>query len=131
MADVDDTLGDLLREFYGTFGIPDEGPPRGLDVTAMLGANAVAEIEISVLRTALSDSDARRQFEKCRALIEDLATRLAGEELLRELSRIPVPPNGIEQLSSGVFWFALASSLDFRQEGLPVAPFDQIGLPVG
>jgi hypothetical protein len=131
MAEVDDILGDLLREFYGTFGIPEEGPPRGLDVTAMLGSNAVAESEISILRAALGDSVAHRQFQTCRALIEDLATRLTGEELLHELSGIPVPQNGLEQLSSGVFWFALASSLDFRQEGLPVTPFDEIiGLPL-
>lgn len=64
-------------------------------------------------------------------LLRGPATRLTGEELLRELCGIPVPQNGFEQLSSGVFWFALASSLDSRQEGLPVTPLDEIvRLPV-
>lgn|SRR5271157_5940 len=130
MAATRDILGDLLREFYGTFGMPGEGPPPGCDVTAMLGGN-VAEAELLTLRTALSDGVGCRQFRTCRDIIEDLATRLTGEELLRELCGIPVPENGFEQLSSGVFWFALAGSLDSGPEGLPVTPFDEIvRLPV-
>ncbi len=131
MTKTDDILGDLLREFYGTFGMAEEGPPSGLDVTGMLDTDAVNGSEILMLRTALGDDIARRQFRKCRELIEDLATRLTGEELLQELSGIPVPEKGFEQLSSGVFWFALASSLDFRQGALPVTPFDKmIQLPL-
>jgi hypothetical protein len=106
--------------------MPDEGPPTGCDVTAMLGGSSVAETELLVLRTALRDDVTRRQFRTCRKVVEDLATRLTDEELLRELCGIPVSENGFEQLSSGVFWFALASSLDSRQEGLPVTPLDEI-----
>ncbi len=130
MAATGDILGDLLREFYGAFGVPGEGPPPGCDVTAMLGGD-VAEADLLILRTALSDDVARRQFRTCREIVEDLATRLTGEELLRELCGIPIPQNGFEQLSSGVFWFALASSLDSRQGNPPVTPLDRIvRLPV-
>jgi hypothetical protein len=131
MADSVDIVGDLLREFYDTFGVPEEGPPLGLDVTAMLGGRALPQSEILVLQTALGDPVARWQFRKCRDLIQDLANRLTGEELLRELAGIPVPENGFEQLASGVFWFALASSLDQREDGLPITPFDtKLALPL-
>ena len=121
-----DIIGDLLRSFYSEFGMPDEGPPNDLNVTTMLGQSGVPEEEISILREALRDQAAIRQFQDCRRLLEDSATRLTSEELLRELSGLPIPQNGHEQLSSGVFWFALASSLDSRQGGLPSTPFDGI-----
>jgi hypothetical protein len=128
-----DIIGDLLRGFYSEFGMPDEGPPCDVNITAMVGQSGIPEAEISILREALRDEAAIRQFHDCRRLIEELATRLQSEELLRELSGIPIPQNGNEQLSSGVFWFALAGSLDSRQDGLPLAPFDgivQLPMPV-
>jgi hypothetical protein len=125
-----DNVGDLLRDFYGTFGMPDEGPPPGFNVTATIGPG-VAETELDVLRAALSDEVGRRQLRDCRATLEDLATRLTGEELLQELCGIPLPSGyGIEQLSSGVFWFALAGSLDAREGGLAATSLDEaIDLP--
>jgi hypothetical protein len=37
----------------------------------------------------------------------------------------------MQQLSSGVFWFALASSLDWRKDGVPLLPFHAgIDLPL-
>jgi len=125
MTTSSDNVGDLLRDFYSTFGMPEEGPPLGLNVAAMIGSG-VPETELDVLRAALRDNVGRRQLRDCRATLEDLATRLTGEELLRELSGIPLPPgHGVEQLSSGVFWFALAASLDSRERGLPVTPLDE------
>lgn len=131
MTAPSDNVGDLLRDFYGIFGMPDEGPPPGLNVTAMIAAG-VPETDLDVLRTALSDEVSRRQLRDCRAALDDLATRLTGEELLRELCGIPLPSgHGIEELSSGVFWFALAGSLDTRKGGLPVTPLDEtIDLPL-
>jgi hypothetical protein len=123
MTTSSDSIGDLLRDFYSTFGMPEEGPPPGLNVTATIGAG-VPKTELDLLRAALQDQDGRRQFGDCRATLEDLGTRLTSQELLRELSGIPLPQHSFEQLSSGVFWFALAASLDSRERGLPVTPFD-------
>lgn len=42
-----------------------------------------------------------------------------------------VPDGDFEQLSSGVFWFALATSLDRRQSGMPTTPLDSdLDLPL-
>ena len=37
MSASKDPVGDLLREFYDTFGMPDEGPPADLNVTTAFG----------------------------------------------------------------------------------------------
>lgn len=126
-----DDIGDLLREVYDTFGMPGEGPPAGLDVTALMGAG-VPEADLDVLRAALRDQVGRRQVSDCRAALDDLATRLQGEELLRELSVVSSQErHGIDVLSSGVFWFALAGSLDSRNGSLPVTPLDEtVDLPL-
>jgi hypothetical protein len=95
-----DSIGDLLREFYDTFGMPNEGPPPGFNVTAF--GDHVPPEELEILQRALSDDAARRQLRDCRALLNDLATRLKSEELLRELCGIPLPiGRDLEDLSSG------------------------------
>jgi hypothetical protein len=131
MAASNDNVGDLLRHFYGMFGMPDEGPPQELNVTATIGWR-VPDTEFDLLRAALGDDIACRQLRECRSILDDLATRLRGEGLIQELCGIPFPSGeGFEQLSSGVFWFALAASLDSREKGLPVTPFDEtIDLPL-
>jgi len=131
MNGSEDSIGDLLRDFYGTFGMPDEGPPSDFNVTATFG-DQVPQAELAVLKVVLSDDVARRQLRECRALLDDLATRLTSEELLRELCGIPLPVGrNVEELSSGVFWFALAGSLDKREGGLPVTPLDaKLDLPL-
>ena len=97
--------------------MPDEGPAAGLNVTAPIGGS-IAKTELAILRSALGDDAARRQLRQCRGLLDDLATRLTSEELLRELSGIPFPSGqNIEQLSNSVFWFTLAASLDSREHG--------------
>ena len=126
MTTSSDSIGDLLRDFYGAFGMPEEGPPPELNVTATIGAG-VPETELDVLRVALRDDVGRRQLRDCRAILEDLAAQLTGEELLRELSSIPLPSeHGFDQLLGGVLWFVLAASLDSRKQGLPVTPLDDI-----
>lgn len=131
MDGTEDSIGDLLRAFYAAFGMPDEGPPPDFNVTATFG-DRVPEADIAVLQAALGDDVAHRQLRECRALLDDLATRLTGEELLRELCGVPLPVGrSVEELSSGVFWFALAGSLDKREGGLPVTPLDaKLDLPL-
>jgi hypothetical protein len=131
MTETDDSIGDLLRTFYGTFGMPDEGPPPDFNVNAMFGGY-LHQADLAVIREAISDNVARRQLRECRALLDELATRLTSEELLRELCGIPLPVGrSVEELSSGVFWFALAGSLDKREGGLPVTFLDaKLDLPL-
>ena len=131
MTTGNDVVGDLLRDFYRVFGMPSEGPPRELNVTETIAA-PVPETELDILRTVLRDERARRRLNDCRVLLEELATRLTSEELLHELSMISVPDiKEAEQLSNGVFWYAMAADLDARKSGIPVTPIDaQLDLPL-
>ena len=120
----EDKVGDLLRRFYAEYGVPKEGLPLGLHISQLPGDMPIPDADLDILRETLNDDLTRRQFRDCRAVLDDLASRLTGEELLAELLGVPLPAEqGIQQLSSGVFWFALASSLDSRKDGDPVAPF--------
>jgi len=126
----DDEAGDRLREFYAAFGTPGEGPPRGVNVSELMGPT-IPRDDFALLREALQDQLLRTEFDKCRRLVEDLASRLTTNELLRELSALPdVSQHTIDQLADGIFWFGLAASLDQRQAGIPRTPFDdQLRLP--
>lgn len=125
-----DQVGDVLREFYAAYGTRDEGPPPNVSVTDLVPQASISSEDLAPLRTAINDQTLRRQFGACREILEDLANRLTSEELLRELSNIPASNHDIDELSSGVLWFALAGSLDHRQGGVPTTPFDgQVDLP--
>jgi len=120
---LSDHSGDLLRQFYDALGAPDEGLPPWLNATETTPV-AVSQADLDILSTALNDRVTRRQLRDCRALLEDLTARLASDQLVRELSGIPGVPYDLEQLSSGVLWFAMAASLDPRERDLPVTPLD-------
>lgn len=133
MTDSNDELGDVLRRFYGSYGVPNEGPPAGVDVSALFPAPTNVASDVQILERVMKDERLLRQFRNCRDVLDDLATRLTSEELLRELVGIPLPTGSMfEQLSNGVFWFSLAGTLDSREEGLPKTPFDEVvDLPLG
>ena len=121
-----DTVGDLLRRFYATYGMPNEGPPPEVDVTQMMGAEAMRAEDVALLKAALNDQTQMRQFGRCREILEELASVMTGDKLLRELSSVTTRSEGeFESMLAGVLWFSLAASLDQRREGLPVTPFDE------
>jgi hypothetical protein len=127
---TNDEIGDLLRDFYKSYGRPEEGPPPDLDVSKLV-STPISQKELDILRTALADTALRRQFTECQIIIEDLATRLTSEELLRDLSGISISSQDFEKLYVGVFWFSLAATLDKRKGNLPLTPFDKhINLPL-
>jgi hypothetical protein len=134
MSVPSDNIGDLLRRFYATYGMPDEGPPAGLDVTQIVGADSLPPGEREILLNALNDQVLLRQFSSCRTVLDELATRLTSDELMRELSSVASHSDQeFDEMLSGVLWFSLASSLDQRRDGLPTTPFDEhfeIPLPV-
>lgn len=124
MSQNTDELGDLLREFYLIYGVPNEGPPAEFNVGSMIGICSPPPRELELLRQAIEDQVLQRQFVQCRGVLDELATRLTGEELLRELSESgSVPERDFDALSDGVFWYSLASSLDQRQQRFPEMPF--------
>ena len=126
MSVPSENTGDLLRRFYATYGMPDEGPPAGLDVTQIVGAESLPPGEREILLKALSDQVLLRQFSGCRTVLDELATRLTSDELMRELSSVASHSDQeFDEMLSGVLWFSLASSLDQRRDGLPTTPFDK------
>ena len=134
MSPPPDNIGDLLRSFYAMYGRPSEGHPAGLDVTQIVGADSLPVGERELLLNALSDQVLLRQFTFCREILEDLATRLTGDELMREMSSIAShSEQEFDEMFSGILWFSLAHSLDQRRGGLPTTPLDEhfvIPLPV-
>jgi hypothetical protein len=131
MSPAQDSIGDLLRNFYTAYGMPNEGPPQDLDVNAVIGTKGLSQDDYDLLHTALSNQLLRRQFLFCRNILEDLANRLTTQELLQEMSNsVSLSNQEFDELSNGVAWFSLAASLDKRQDGLPLIPFDnQLALP--
>lgn len=118
---------DLLRRFYVAYGVPKEGPPQDFDAALLPSNLSALSSDLSDLQTVLDDPTAQKQFRTCREILDDLADRLTSEELLRELSELPATPEkDYDALANGVFWFSLAASLDQRQDGLPVTPFDDL-----
>lgn len=126
MSVTPDNIGDLLRHFYATYGMPNEGPPIGLDVTQIVGTDSLPSGEREVLVNAMSDQVLLRQFSSCRTILDELATRLTSDELMRELSSVASRSDQEhDEMLSGVLWFSLASSLDQRRDELPATPFDE------
>ena len=126
-----ETIG-LLRRFYATYGVEDEGPPDGFDASQLPPDLFPPQGDMKLLRAALADQTLGRQFRVCREIVEDLANRLTTEELLGELSTLTKGQDErFSDLADGVFWFSLAASLDDRRDEFPVTPFDgRIDLPL-
>jgi hypothetical protein len=99
----------------------------GFNVSAFVPSLTKLTLDVDPLNKVVSDEKLRRQFRDCRNVLDELATRLTSEELLRELVGVPLPTEtAFDQLSSGVFWFSLASSLESREKGVPRTPFDEV-----
>jgi hypothetical protein len=108
-----DDLGDLLRQFYGAYGRPDEGPPDGLNVAKLLPASDAIRHDSELLRIFLADETVQRDFVRCREILEQVATALADStSFLHELQNLNLQSEvDMEHLANGVFWFTLASQL--------------------
>ncbi|MFZ0285957.1 MAG: hypothetical protein WAL32_12075 [Terriglobales bacterium] len=51
-ATSEDGIGDLLRRFCSEYGVPEEGPPVGLDVSQLLGDMPIPDADLDILRDA-------------------------------------------------------------------------------
>ena len=117
---------ELLRQFYAAYGVRDEGPSQEFDLAVLPPELSIPGGDLTILQDALNDATVRKQFGICREILEDLATRLTSEELLRELSELPATrEEAHDDLANGIFWFSLAASLDQRRDGVPTTPFDE------
>jgi hypothetical protein len=115
---------DLLHDFHSIFGHSEKLPPE-FDVGKLSGISVTfSQAELDIMRCALADSNLREAFDECQQIIEDLATRLTTKELVSDLGGVNLTKQDFEELYSGVLWFSLAASLDKREGGLPVSPFD-------
>jgi hypothetical protein len=125
---------DLLHDVHRLFGHSGKNKiPPYLDVGKLSGISiAFSQAELDIMRTALADSNLLQAFAECQQIIEDLATHLTTRELLLDLSGVELSKQEFEELCSGVLWFSLAASLDKREGGMPVTPFDdKIPIPMG
>lgn len=116
MVPANDDHGDVFREFYATFGRPNEGPSPEDNVTELMYYTGVDGKELDILRSALRDTSLRRQFLECQEILEDLATRLGTQELINDLSGIIRTERDVEELSNGVLWLTLAVDLGKRND---------------
>lgn len=124
---------DLLHDFHSLFGHSGKNNiPPDFDVGKLGISITFSQAELDIMRTALADSNLRQAFAECQQIIEDLATRLTTKELVTDLAGVELTKQDFEELYSGVLWFSLAASLDKREGGLPVTPFDdKIPIPMG
>ena len=108
-----DELGDLLRRFYRTYGRPEEGPPDGMNLAEVLPQSGSIQQDSDFLRLCLSNDTARKDFERCRDILEQIATALADSTtFLQELQNLNLPAKPeLDNLTNGIFWFTLASQL--------------------
>ena len=121
----------LLREFYRVFGMPGEGPPPNLDLRVFDSMFPVEENERELLQHSLGDDRLRRIHRECRELLESLATAMAGDTLIRELSEgSRLTSAQFDRLTAGSLWHSLVSSIDQRDPaGFPVSPFPELEIP--
>jgi hypothetical protein len=109
-----DNIGNVLRKFYSLYGMPQEGPPENLNVSNMISRQCQIQGDITLLQRICDDTKGYRDFVRCRDLIEKIAVSLSEtskfvEELDKVLIEIDINEN---QLTNGISWYALASSLD-------------------
>jgi hypothetical protein len=130
METQSDEIGNILREFYNTYGMPGEGPPQDFNVTALLGNQGLLN-DIKLLRTAIDDQKLRQKFSSCQRILKELALCLDGEDLLEEvLNSVSLSKQELDDLQVGQALFIMADSLNQRQDGLPsITPFDGLDVP--
>ena len=131
MESQNDEIGDILREYYMTYGMPGEGSPQDFNVTALLGTQG-ARNDIKLLQIAINDQALRRKFSSCQRVLRELALCLDSEDLLHEvLNSVSLSKQELYDLQVGQALFIMADSLNQRQDGLPsITPFDGVDIPI-
>lgn len=109
-----DQIGDILRKFYSLYGRPKEAPSHDHDVSELLpelNSDILSDLK---LLTQICNNPIDKKFCKCRDLLEKIADLLSDStQLLKELDEISnhIEPE-IINLSNGIFWYTLATSLE-------------------
>jgi hypothetical protein len=110
---VQDDLGDLLRQFYRTYGRPDEGPQYGLNLSEIIPQTDYIQRDSDMIKLFMSNNTAQRDFERCRNILEQIAISLSDTHaFLQELQSLNMQAaGGLDHLTNGIFLFTLASKL--------------------
>lgn len=114
---IKDTVGNSLRKYYKTFGMPNEGPPGSLNVTELFPF-VLKKDEINLIDRICKDSETIKQYKICRGLTEDVANLLGNTNFIKEIdeSITICTPAEKDHLTNGIFWHYLASILDPKLE---------------
>ena len=122
-----DNLGDLLHNFYRTYGRPNEGPPDDINLDGLIPKSDSIRQDLNLLQLYLSNDTARRDFERCRDILEDIASALADSTtFLQELQNLNLQSEvPLDHLTNGIFWFSMASQLHPQDKTQP----DNLSLP--
>lgn len=112
-----DVIGNALRKYYSTFGVENEGPPNGLNVTE-LSNNVNFDSDLQLIDRIVNDSTIVRKHKECDDLLEKIADSLTDANFMNEIndSLSEFSDSEREHLTNGIFWYYLASALDPKME---------------
>lgn len=112
-----DVIGNALRKYYSTFGVENERPPNGLNVSELFH-NVNFDADLQLIERLVNDSAIIRKHEECNDLLEKIANSLTGVDFMNEIndSISEFSDSEREHLTNGVFWHYLASALDPKME---------------
>jgi hypothetical protein len=112
-----DTTGNALRKYYSLFGLENEGPPKGINVSKLL-ENVNFDPELQLIERICNNEIIIRKHKECSGLIEQIANSLTEANFMNEIndSISEIKNNEREHLTNGIFWHYLASALDPKLE---------------
>lgn len=112
-----DIIGNALRKYYGLFGVDNEGPPAGINVSKLLG-NITFDFELQLIEKICKDENVVHKHRECSNLVEQIANLLNDTGFMNEIndSISAVTDTEREHFTNGIFWHYLASVLDPKLE---------------
>ena len=108
-----DKFGDALRKYYKIYGMNDEGPPEGVNVSELI-SDEIDTIDIDLIDKVCSNEIALKKFNECKVLLNKLAESLGDSKLIEEINDSIVSCTALERdhLTNGIFWHYLATTLN-------------------
>lgn len=108
-----DIIGNALRKYYGLFGVENEGPPVGVNVSKLLG-DVKFDFELKLIDSICDNEIVVRKHKECNILVEQIANSLNEASFMNEIrdSISEVAINEREHFTNGIFWHYLALGLD-------------------
>lgn len=124
-----DEIGDVLRKFYFKYGIKNEGPPKGINVSSLLPDLSIDD-ELIRLRDILNNDESSTKFSVCKNQLNKIAELLSdGDKFLREIDQSAInysSDSEFEHMVNGNFWYFVANKI----EELPKEMTDEFDLGI-